>query len=79
MPSARIEIGRRGTGNMASCDLPFPAKHSYRSLVDREQSRHDPQTVTARHKNWYKIGLDGTVGGGLQWDQQRKHNGRNPR
>ena len=34
----------------AASDLPFPAKHSYRSLVDREQSRHDLQTVTARHK-----------------------------
>ena len=39
----------KGAG-LDSRDLPFPAKHSYRSLVDREQSRHDPQTVAARHK-----------------------------
>ena len=44
-------------------------------------AEHDPE----RHarpldtKSWYKIGLDAGVAGGLQWCQQRKHNGRNPR
>src|SRR5699024_5600637 len=32
-----------------------------------------PRVVTVGTKNWYKIGLDGTAGGGVQYEYQASH------